>query len=84
MLESVIIAVIVGIAGWYTWKKLAKTVSGKKACCDKGEDSCAFKDFLVSENGNVERLNCSAADREKRMARQGKIRQSSKPKASTA
>ena len=84
MAESLIIAAIVAAAGCYAWKKLAKTMGGRKACCDQGEDSCAFKDFIVKEGGNVERLNCAAADREKRMEGNSAVVQSAKSKESTA
>ncbi len=68
MIELLIIAVIVGWAGWYTWKKLSKTASGKKACCEQGDD-CSFKDFMKKES-NSERLDCSVEDRKKRPAGQ--------------
>jgi hypothetical protein len=67
MLELMIIAVIVGWAGWYSWKKLSKTASGKQACCEQDE-GCAFKGFIEKE-GNGERLSCSETDRNNRVAK---------------
>ena len=67
MAEMLIIAVIVAVAGWYAWKKLYAEARGKKACCEQGEGSCAFKDFIDKE-GNPERLNCTADERKKRQA----------------
>jgi hypothetical protein len=66
MIELLIVGVIVGWAAWYSWTKLSKTASGKKACCEDGE-GCAFKGFIDKE-GNAGRLNCSEQDREKRLA----------------
>lgn len=57
MLEMVIIAVIVAAAGYYTYRKLAPSVGGSKACCEQGDD-CSFKEFIAKE-GNMERLKCS-------------------------
>ncbi len=66
MAELLIISVIVGWALWYAWKRLSKTASGKKACCEQSE-GCAFKDFIEKE-GKGEPPGCSAEDRKKRLA----------------
>ena len=68
MLELIVIYAIVAVAGWYAWKKLARMAAGKKACCDSGDEACKFRDFIEKE-GHPERLNCSAKDRARRMAR---------------
>ena len=82
MAEMLIITAIVALAGVYAWKKLSKTMRGKKACCEQGEESCAFKDFIDKE-GNPGRLNCSEADREKRLAGKSAPVHSSRPNKST-
>ncbi len=64
MIELLIVAVIVAWALWYSWKKLSKTASGKRSCCEQGGD-CAFKNF-VGKDGKTEQFNCSVQDREKR------------------
>ena len=82
MAEMLIIFGIIALAGVYTWKRLSKTMRGRKACCEQGEDSCAFKDFIDKE-GHPERLDCSAADRQRRLAGKNAPISTSLPKKST-